>query len=661
VNVHVYTLWYAAIALIRVFLAAALVFWVFPLFLFPTGPRWGILDLFFANIQKITVLTVMAVYVLAPTRFYELASLIALYVTLFWFRVKRTVPSKVVNERVDAAAQASYDILERRARPSAIIKALRRTGIRLPQISGEVGGRSPREHLLSLTSVGVMLAAGYLRFYDPVEHAAPALSDAYVTLAWMKYFEARQVFHDGIYPSGFHIMLSAVRKISAIDPLLVLKFMGPLVSVLTVVAIYYFVSRTTKSYVGGLVGAFVYGVLPQWLPLAYERQSSTNSQEFGMLFLLPVTWFVLRYLTDGDNYDLSAAACGIAVVGLVHPLPAAFLASFVIASFMASVLGLRVNLSRYGTLIVWGLGAVVVALLPIVLGWLKGIPFHGASANFLWLTTELDPPEITMVIVASWAAAGIGLLANLVRGRQFWPGGWLAVLISAITTLVYMLPYLGIKSAVLYGRSPEFMSLGMAVSFGAAASALTPPVKWSDGLKFLNGLLVVAALGGVAFAAKPTPATPYKMQSDVSVDQYLRIADSILAADWMIVGNEENYDLVLGVGWHMHTRDFIADYDPTTTRLWAIGGSNKGERLRVPNIFVFSEKRMFTPGATSPEVEKILEQRKIAQAGLNKWVEEYRRTHENMTVYYEDDDLVVWYIYQPMTLEEQREMIWGPK
>jgi len=199
------------------------------------------------------------------------------YLTFFVMRVRSSTSESERSERYTDFSKAMYDVLEGRGSLGKVISSFGISRIRL------INAERPKdvdtwEWLAAGTAMATFFGASYLRFYDAIKNAGIALSDAYVTLAWTKYIEARQLFHDGLYPQGFVIVLSVIRKVASIDPLLVLKFIGPLNAVLIVVGLYYFASRSTRSPVAGLVAAFVYGVLPNTLPIEYQRQASTNSQ-----------------------------------------------------------------------------------------------------------------------------------------------------------------------------------------------------------------------------------------------------------------------------------------------------------------------------------------------------------------------------------------------
>ncbi|MDP2859835.1 MAG: hypothetical protein Q8P50_17935 [Bacillota bacterium] len=388
--------------------------------------------------------------------------------------------------------------------------------------------------------------------------------------------ESKQLFHDGVYPHGFHIILSALRKISAIDPLLVLKFAGPLASLLTVAGAWYCATRLTRSPTAGLVAAFVLGLLPRTLPLDYARQASTNSQEFGMAFVLPVVVLLSRYLDEGDHLDLTTAGAGLAVTGLVHPLPALAAATYTGCCLSAHAICGSLDHRRAKRVIWTGLLAAGVSAAPIAAGLLHGIPLHQSSLAFALSGGNAAGQGLTPVALAAVCCAAGGMVITLfrhARGRSTWDTGarqgpspkdsLVCLLVTLASLAIWQASRLGLSSLVLSTRGGESGSPGIALGISAGVGSLAPDSPVRRGAGRLVATLVLLGLGMTAWKAGVQPAAAYRMQSDAWVDQYLRIATTHTPHKWMIVGGEEGYALALGAGWHMSLQEFLAAYDPT--------------------------------------------------------------------------------------------------
>lgn len=143
-----------------------------------------------------------------------------------------------------------------------------------------------RRHGTNVTLAVVVLgAAAWMRFAKAYAHAAPAYSDAPVTLAWMKFFGRGELYPDGVYPMGMYGILSGLKKLSFQNDFLAMSAFGPLVGCGLVLSVFLFLRWTTRNTRAAVVGALVYGTLPALLPSDLARQTGYNSQEFGMLFV----------------------------------------------------------------------------------------------------------------------------------------------------------------------------------------------------------------------------------------------------------------------------------------------------------------------------------------------------------------------------------------
>jgi hypothetical protein len=236
--------------------------------------------------------------------------------------------------RREAAAQAkdvivkinayTYDVADSIKKPLLLVRPYINT--RIQSIMKGV-----RENMLNVPKLlkAVLIAAVfayavYLRFYDAYYHAAPAMSDGNVTLAWVKYIIQRRLFADGIYPQGFHINMAAVQKFAFINPLYIVKYSGPLNGILIMLGIFFFIYKCTDRSIPALVGAALYGIFGESLSMDWMRQAASNSQEYGYVFVLPVLYFALRYIEKGDEDSFRTYFAGVSALGLIHAIAYAF-------------------------------------------------------------------------------------------------------------------------------------------------------------------------------------------------------------------------------------------------------------------------------------------------------------------------------------------------
>ena len=195
-----------------------------------------------ALFAKAVCIYIVLGYVLVALQLYEVISVSVILILLSTRRFWRKGSAKARSDTATAFHVWFYHLLEAGFRMKTMwLKArgkltMARKHVKLYKLRNS-------DPLLMLLLAGVLGTAAYVRFYDAVHYAAPALSDGAVTLAWMKFINNRLIFEEGIYPQGFHITLSLLSKFAAIDPLYILKYTGPLNGVLTAAGFYFVLSR----------------------------------------------------------------------------------------------------------------------------------------------------------------------------------------------------------------------------------------------------------------------------------------------------------------------------------------------------------------------------------------------------------------------------------
>jgi len=659
-----YTPHVIASSLARIILSFLFAYVALPTFLFGKM-RWDdSFEDFYARVGLAVVLNVMVVYALAATKLYELFSLGLAYL-LFWaFRLKKTYTLAYMNELRSCAVTTAFDVFDGLVKVrdaarrylvtefEAFLGFLFRTSADFSSV------------LLSSSFLLIFAQAAYLRFYDAIRNAAPAFSDAYVTLAWMKYVNSRILFHDGIYPQGFHIYLSTISKLSAVNPLLVLKYAGPLNSILIILSIYFAGLALSRRITGGLAAALAYTALTRFLPYEYTRQAATSSQEFALVFLLPCTVFALKYLqTHKKQYLLATAAC-LTVTGLTHALITIFAVIGIASAVLASLLtGPR--RFRFGSLVdlfKGGMIAGAISVLPLLIGMALGIGMHASSLRFAVATSDGPCPPITPFMLAVFSAALLSVLGSFLRRRDplALPGALTGFLLLCGAMLLYQGPRFGLKSEALNARSGEFAAVAMSVAYGLGWAYLLPypagQKLYQRFLRLLTATLTIVLVVGVTIQAKPVPPEPYKMQYNSWVDQYLRITQTCLPSEWLLVSGQEGYALAYGQGWHLMIGDFLSYVSPDTPKL-VYNSPGAVSTIDHPYVFIFHER---VPYWVDHElVIKMMSQRMEEERRMVEWIERYRRTHDNLSVFYEDKDIVVWVIKQPQDKKETFRRIWG--
>ncbi|WP_336787923.1 hypothetical protein [Paenibacillus sp. MMO-177] len=654
---HLYAILHYAFAIVLLY-----VWW--PKFFFPANSD-DRLEARIATALKSACLYILLGYVLVVLQLYEVMSVSFILLLLSTWRYWRKGSTETRTEKVSAISVAFYGLLE--------------TGFLLRNRWQQMRGKltMPFKQIKLKTVVGeewlsvillavVLMASAYVRFYDAVKYAAPALSDGSVTLAWMKYINNRILFHDGIYPQGFHITLSLISKFAAIDPLYILKYSGPLIGVLTAAGFYFVLSRLTGSKVAGIASAAFYGMGGIFLFGGdWERQAATNSQEFAYLFVFPSLYFMLRYLEKGQRSALWAGSAGLTVAGLAHTVGYAYagmgLAVLLIASAMTP------SARSWKRIIVAsaaGLATVIVSYAPIQIAIWSGVSLNSSAEEFLLDTTEVVIPGLKMLDWVGLGSIGLTALSALIgfRDNRRRMAEWFAVgMGTASFLLYYIVPYVT-KSTVLAVRTQSLWGLGISFVIGFAWWSLWRHVR----LFRSRQLLERAAAGGVAVAfavyVHLSPIVTYKMEWDSVFRQYLRIAGMYAPGTWTIFSQEEGYSLIYGKGWHQYIRTLVTEYDPTGTPITR-NGQDEYDPDTTSHLYIIEEKQVYKVSKSLSIYDKLQQERYVKheedQMLLKEWLAKYTAVHGKPQIFYEDEHIRIWYLERPEASDKENRRIWG--
>ncbi|MGB8956506.1 MAG: hypothetical protein WCC10_14115 [Tumebacillaceae bacterium] len=618
-----------------------------------------------AGVMRVAFLYIVMGYVLVVTQLFEWLSVMTVLLLLAFRGYLRR---SAWRERADvktAVALVFYGLLDVGFRLKHWLKN-RWLGIRFGWRQRLKSALHWQRVLPAALMLAILASSAYLRYYNAWTSAAPGMSDGYVTLAWLKYINQRILFHDGIYPAGFHIHLALFQKFSAIDQLYILNYTGPLVAVMIALSLYFTTYCFTGNRYAGIVAAALYGLGGTVIHGSdWARQASTNSQEFAMVFALPSLWFFARYLRHGRIADFWTAFAGCAVVGLVHEVVFGMVGMGMgVLIMIALILHAKHYWARIWPLIVAGVDCVIIALLPIVFGMAIGKKTHGSSEEFLLASAKFLPPDLRFWDVVALASLGLTFLAALVS-RTRWRdrvAEWAVFGIGAATFLLYEFGGPLTNNEVIATRSGSLWALAMPVLIGAGLHAVWSLFRRWASVQALVQTATCAAL--IALLVKQTgmePIKPYKMEWEAGAEQYLRIADTYIPKTWMIVSHKEGYALVLGNGYHMYLKDLIDKYDPILPPLTK-KDANEPDPMIPHDNFIYNEKKVFevSPDNSVYVLEKPnYEEYKKENAELQWWMDTYQAVHGQVDIFYEDDNLRIYHIVQPEGFESKQKRIWG--
>lgn len=589
----------AGVTLLRILLAVVLLYVFLPIIIFPGRYEPGS-DFLVQRAVWMAFTATAVVHILAVLRLYEAVMFLSLMALLASRWRLLAVKRKTLTQIGAGLAGWIFDLMDQRP-------VFRDWFDYLPRFFSQLRERSGRWRdriwislpWFNLFAVGA--AAAWMLLADAFQNPSPALSDAPVTLAWMKYLENNHLYRDGVYPQGMYVFLTLIRKFTGVNHVEVMNLTGPLVGLLILSAVVYFVFKTTASLSAATAAALIYGTLPRLLPMAFDRHAAHNSQEFGLIFSLPAAWFAFSYLRRGNPADRLTASAAAGMTAFTHPIPALLAVSAIGASGLAAFFSRRAPEWRRLVSLTAGLaGAGLAAAAPMALALAAGHNWHGTSAEYLQSTVELkqrpDPLILGAVTLALIFTAGGLVLARTARQpfrQDLWARRSAAAAAAAVSIGLYLLPSIGVPLEALADRSGETAALGLTVLAALVWSILESALaRIRPGLAPGLSAVLTSLLITVSWTLfPPEPVRPYRHYPQELIRQYLRADKSFTPGRWTLVTGDLGYALALGRAYHMYPDDFVAMASkmPPAADHW-IEFANRSKMTISPTYLLITEK-----------------------------------------------------------------------
>jgi hypothetical protein len=247
------------------FTTFAFLFLLLPRVIFPLREIPGTaLDRAVAGVVAMTALSVAAAYLAWAIGILETLPIAAAWIATWWFLKGR----RGQRGRLSRTAQRFFtfwDLSEAKGPGEAAREMrevsnggrpgrLRRWATDARERATDVGVMLP-----SLAVMGALALGAWFRFERPWTHVELVPQDSYLALYWTKSISAGQLLDEGIYPQGAYIWMSLLDRFYPFDTYTLTRFAGPLMSLLGLVALYWAVSRITRSRAAGAMSVVLFG------------------------------------------------------------------------------------------------------------------------------------------------------------------------------------------------------------------------------------------------------------------------------------------------------------------------------------------------------------------------------------------------------------------
>lgn len=244
--------------------------------------------------------------------------------------------------------------------------------------------------------------------------------------------------------------------------------------------------------------------------------------------------------------------------------------------------------------------------------------------------------------LAAYLAAGLGALLPLPQGASIVCLFW--VLAVALASKSWPAAAYSAAAAILVDPRPPLLVLAL-VSFPIALGAVAARLPERPRLALRNLAAVALPLALCLRLEARAPEGPFQYES--AARACYRISRQFSTNQWLIVSPSQELAFAYGRGWHLELVDWVREY--TTKRA---GAPAFAFPFPTPDVFFFIEKRPLDapPSADSMDPTVLAYHTAPGRASLEfqaaALIAAYARSHSDLRTYYEDDQLVIYWLHQ---------------
>lgn len=210
-------------------------------------------------------------------------------------------------------------------------------------------------------------------------------SDIPVHLSWINQMSRGKIFSKGVYPFGFHCMIYYLHTVFGVDTYVILcEFFFVQVIYLHAVLLAMLKLLCKTKYLP-YIGVFTYIVGNFWSGQTYSRFYSTLPQEYGMIFVIPSVYFLIRFfqirkenLRDRETRRiLQCFAMAFSLTLAIH-FYGTMIAGLCCIGIAMGFCFRFMKKEYFCRIMVTGILSVVLAVLPMAIAFAGGTPLQGS-------------------------------------------------------------------------------------------------------------------------------------------------------------------------------------------------------------------------------------------------------------------------------------------
>ena len=210
-------------------------------------------------------------------------------------------------------------------------------------------------------------------------------SDIPVHLNWINQMSRGNLFASGVYPFGFHCMVYYLHAVFGFDTYVILCVFY-LVQVFFIhIVLLAMLKLLCRSLYLPYAGIMVYILGSFWARQTYSRFGSSLPQEFGMIFVIPSVYFLIRFFqTEKKNLKNRETKLILGCFALAFSLTLAIhfygtmIAGLCCIGIAAGFCTRFLNKEYFRRIMLTGIISVFLAILPMGIAFAGGTPLQGS-------------------------------------------------------------------------------------------------------------------------------------------------------------------------------------------------------------------------------------------------------------------------------------------
>lgn len=556
--------------------------------------------------------------------------------------------------------------------------------------------------------ISIMCYNMYYYSYNGINFVSYGAPDEEVHLYWIQSLIAGHIFPSGVYPHAFHNILAVITVLFRLNAVTVVRSFGVVAMVLIMTMLYFGLRKILTSKYAALLGFIVFSLVNIYDIESIYRYQFAIPQEYGMIMLMPMAIFLFSYLKDKGMSDLVYFGMCFSMTISIHfyiTIIALVLCLSIGSAYFFRILKNRLLLK----LILCGILSTVIAIAPLAVGFNKvkkmEQSMEWAVSVIQGKEYESDDEKTNEIEEINLPLHWDSFLVNakneitkyaILDIRVMYI--FLAILTFTILYIVLLTVLRKIKEENLYQLSfaiyglllifliicrilklPTIMEPKRVAIFFAYFSPIAMAMPFEVLFSIFNKGKIKKVCSAVTLIAIPAsiflivklgalrPLPPfYYFQTKGAMLVDCDIMRKYNDYKWTIISPVNDTSVILNKGLHYELSDFILEQEN-----W-----NKDMKITIPTkyVFIYIEKRpivlygnrfykddkeivnrdMVTYEDAKKPFEKgkednsyYKEDRKILMSKAYYWAKEYKKYFsKEMSIYYEDDELIVYRIVQ---------------